>query len=319
MQKTNKNLKGKMEPDKNNEKDFAQEIDSMRKSDHATIESNKLITEETFEETDVTDITPEKIPENEHEKTSKGIKFLQQLATYIVFGAIAGLLFFLQKIQTPENKTLITWITLSGLANLLIVFASILTGSGTEILKRYSNKLKYKTGKYVNTVFMMKTGIIKEVFAKKDELTGSIRIHGKPYVTNAKLLFNYKGIPSYLHRQDNPDPINVWQEGYARELSASEMDTVMASMNSFNVLEWLKKNMSYALIAVVVIGFLAGAGALMAQKNNDMLTKGTYLAPTAPVICKMIIPEVTKNNASLTIVKGNVDSNNELPQQEIGQ
>jgi len=294
-------------------------IEDMRNKDTELINKNKATIKEADEIVE-TIIEETKVKENDYETENKLLKGIQKTFQILSFGAIAISMFYMQNIRTPDNKTLTTWLTLSIMTNIMILFLSLFTGIGTQLVKRFYNKFRYKSGKFVNDIFIMKSGVIKEVFVKKDELTGSFRMAGKPYVTNAKLMFSYKGIPTYMHREDNPDPVNVWQEGYARELSCSEMDTVMASMDSFNAIEWLKEHKNYLAIGLAIIIMIAGFSANMLNtQHKAIMETGDYKEPKGGVTCKMIVPVQQAKDQALTVVQGDLNNNatNQLQQDNL--
>jgi hypothetical protein len=216
-----------------------------------------------------------------------------KLTTYITIGlAILLVLFFIltNQITTPENSVLIMWLTISVMVNLLIIMILTGTGIGLQTTKRFLNKWKFKTGKYVNTIFLSKTGTGKEFFKKRDEETGTFKIHNLPYVLNPLLLLNFDGIPSYIHREGNPDPLNIWDNKLANELSNSEMDIAMNSKGNFDFKQWFEKNRIYILIAIGVLILISAVAIYFSYSNFQMLTDGTYKA--TEVICKNI-PEAT--------------------------
>ena len=285
-----------------------EEIEAMRTEDKKLIETNKATKTETEEKNQIG--KDDKIKENDYEKENKRTKTYKTIGQFLIFGVIALGMIYLKEVRTPENKTLELWLTFSILANIMILFISLFTGTGTEIYKRYFNKFKYKSGKYVNALIILKSGVVKEVFTAKDELTGSIRLMGKPYVTTAKLMFNYKGIPTYLFREDNPDPVNIWQDGYTGIISCSEVDTVMASADSFNAIAWLKQYVNYAAIGLAIIIAIGGFSAnLIYEDNKALQDTGIYKATTEGVTCKMIVPVTQTDKTQLTTISGTVKNN----------
>ncbi len=283
-------------------------IETMRTDDKKLIATNKETITETEEITEIG--KDDTIKENEYEQESKWAKTYKTIGQFLMFGIIALGMIYLREVRTPENKTLELWLTFSILANILILFLSLFTGTGTEIYKRYINKFKYKSGKYVNALIILKSGVIKEVFTAKDEVTGSIRLMGKPYVTTAKLMFNYKGLPSYLFREDNPDPINIWLKGYTGIISCSEVDTVMASADSFNAIQWLKQHVKYAAIGLAIIIAIVGFSAnLINEDHKALIDTGDYKAATGGVTCKMIVPVAQTDTTQLTTIRGTMTNN----------
>lgn len=229
----------------------------------------------------------------------KKTSIAQKLIFFIVFGIVAIFMFWTNKASTPDNSTLMMFITLSVLANIIIILILIGTGIGIELVKRFLNKFKYKSGRYVNSLHVMKSGVIKERFTKKDSETGVFRMDEKPYVTNPKLMFNYKGIPTYFHRDGNPDPLDVWEEDLTGELSNSEMDIAMNSKGAFDVKEWLEKNKTIILFGGLIVIGVCVASAFFGYQVYEMLRDGTFKQASS-VVCKNI-PKAVETIAQTNI------------------
>jgi hypothetical protein len=162
-----------------------------------------------------------------------------------------------------------------GMIVFIIILLNLGTGTGIEIWKRFFYRFKYKKGLYVNGIIALKSGVWKEFFIKKED-TGEIRIYKKPYVPNPKLLFMYKGIPSYFYREGNPDPLNYWENKLTMDFSCGEMDNVMYAAGTFDFKAWLQRNLMIFLIGIGITVLCAGAAAALGFMAYDMLKKGTY-------------------------------------------
>lgn len=243
-------------------------------------ETNKKIEKEDQQSTKTSRQTEERI------KPKKG-RWKQNLIFLLVFGLTAVFMYWTNQVSTPENATLIMFITLSVLVNITIILLLLGTGIGIELVKRFLNKFKYKSGNFINSLHITKSGVVKERFVKKDNETGTFRMGEKPYVLNPKLMFNYKGIPTYFHREGNPDPLDVWDEDLTGELSNSEMDIAMNSKGAFDVKEWLEKNKSMIFMGgLFIVGVSIGA-AFFGYQTYEMLRDGTFKQATS-VICQNI-------------------------------
>lgn len=244
----------------------------------------------TKEETQPEQTKTQKIKDkiNKYTPTPETIKkTLNKTIILLIFGLTVIFMYWINKATTPENSILIMFITLSVLVNLTIILILIGTGIGRELITRFLNQFRYKTGNYVNTLHILKSGVIRERFVKKDPETGTFRILDKPYITTAQLMLSYKNIPSYLHREGNPDPLDVWDKGLTGDLSNSEMDIAMNSKGAFDVKEWLEKNKLVLFYgAILVIGICAVTG-YFGYSAYEMLRDGTFKQATE-VVCKNI-------------------------------
>ncbi len=203
-------------------------------------------------------------------------KILQNIAFFFVFCATAVFMFWTKNVSTPDNAALIAYITISVLVNVSIVLVLFGTGIGTSLVMRFFNKFRYKSGKYINTLHIMKSGVIRERFVKKNLETGTFRMLEKPYISSPKLTLNYNGIPTSLHREGNPDPLDIWEEDLTGSLSNSEMDIAMNSMFSFDVKEWLEKNKMIMFIGGFAVIAVCVASAFFGWQAYEMLRDGSF-------------------------------------------
>lgn len=228
-------------------------------------------------------------PKPEEVKEKK--PFFRKIVMYLSFGIIASFLVWTNNIRTASNAQLLLILIISFMLNATLLLVSLGTGTGIELVKRYKNKFKYKTGAYVNTIFHYKTGVQRELFIKLDKDTGGFKVENSVYTTNPRLLFAYKGIPTYHHRQGTPDPLNIWETDIASEMSTAEIDTVMLAGATFDFKQWLEKNKQILMIlSLVMVGAAIGA-AYFGYMNYEMLRDGTY--KSAPVICKVAAQVIT--------------------------
>ena len=231
-----------------------------------------------------------KLPEFKKEKKEKkpkkklDPKYMKKLIMILLFGITASFLIWSNNVRTTDNANILLITMLSVMANVILITGAILTNVGFEIIIRFINRFKYRTGKYVNTVFHYKTGIQKELFVKKDKDTGAFKIDNHNYTTNPTLLFNYKGIPTYHHREGTPDPLNIWRDDIASEMSNAEIDTVMLAGAQFDFKQWLEQNKQIILIAIILIVAGAAVAGYFGYQSHVMLRDGTYKA--VDVICK---------------------------------
>ena len=98
-------------------------------------ETNKKIEKEDQQTTKTSRQTEKRI------KPKKG-KWKQNLIFLLVFGLTAVFMYWTNQVSTPENATLIMFITLSVLVNITIILLLLGTGIGIELVKRFLNKFK---------------------------------------------------------------------------------------------------------------------------------------------------------------------------------
>lgn len=166
------------------------------------------------------------------------------------------------------------WLAISIMFNVIVIFVLVATKIGIAVVRRFFNGLRYKTGKYVNTLIFLKTGVMKEVFKKKIE--GKFTFNKESYTTNPRLLMPYRGIPSYIHLESQPSPINIFKEGENDLPSAAEIDTVMLSVNNFDFMAWVQKYAPYIMIGALILVAALAASAYLNYSVFQMLRDGTY-------------------------------------------
>lgn len=206
------------------------------------------------------------------------------LSLSIIFNAFIGYFLFLDKriSFTGEEVNmvflLVAVFTIMGITAILSIL--FFTDVGQQAIQRFKNKLLYKTGKYVNTIYCSKSGVIKEVFVKaKDD--GTFEINKRKYVRVPSLLFSYKSIPTYYIVEDSSTPISPF--GLTQDnilMSCAELDTVMSAETNFDLLSTIMKYGPLVLLIIVVLVGVMAVGAFLNYQVSETLRDGT-----ARVIC----------------------------------
>lgn len=194
----------------------------------------------------------------------------------VISAVITTFVIYNKKTLVIEQSAAVGTASFSIMFNIVILAILFGTGIGQELLSRFKRRLLFRTGRFVNTLFISKNGPIKEHFVSVDKETGSFRILDKPYTRNPSLLHHYKNIPTYIHREGNPDPVNIFEEKLAGDISNSEIDHVMLSKNAFDFKLWLQKNGVLVLIVLGVLILVGVASTYFGWSAYQMLRDGTF-------------------------------------------
>lgn len=182
-----------------------------------------------------------------------GITFLSLIGTAMVMYNDLSL------IPDEINMWSVVIASLSVMVNIIVLGLVFATKIGQEAFKRFWNRVRYRKGGYVNSLYISKNGNVMEKFLKIDD-EGKIKINNKSYVRNPRHLLNYKNIPTYVHIEDTPNPIAPFHKWRDEELSSSELDEVMMNARDFDIKAFFRKIAPFVLIAcVVVVGVMAGS------------------------------------------------------------
>lgn len=213
-------------------------------------------------------------------KLEKRIFLTKKVLYFSIIGILFTLMIWLKYNVTFEvsKGLLIATASLSIMFNIIVIGILLATGIGRKAVKRFKQRLLYITGRFVNTIYCNKNGVIKEIFKKIDSETGTFKIDGKTYCRNPALLFNFDRIPTYFHREGNPDPVNIWDDKKASDMSNSEIDTVMYSRGAFDLKEWLNKNKFIIILTLLIILGAAILSSYFAYMTYQMLRDGTMSA-----------------------------------------
>jgi hypothetical protein len=187
-----------------------------------------------------------------------------------------------------DNNISIATASISIMVNIVLLGAVFATGVGQKVFSRFKNRILFHTGRYVNTIYLTKNGTAKEIFKKVDPDTKTFNVLGQKFIRNPKLLFSFEKIPSYIHREGNPDPLNIWADDLASELSNAEMDLAMTSAQNFDLKQWINNHKMIVAIALLIVIGLAAAATFSGFMSFQMLRDGTYkgvacIAKTAAV------------------------------------
>ena len=156
------------------------------------------------------------------------------------------------------------------------------TGIGRDAWRRFFHKRKYRKGGYVNTLMLTKEGRIAETFKKI--IDSKFKVDDKSYARNPRMTFEFRGIPTHIHKEDEPSPINPWDNEAADSLlSCGELDIVMNSQANFDFKEWIQsiKPILFIVIAVLIIGLLA---VVFFSYSNFSLLKDASIQASSIVI-----------------------------------
>lgn len=248
------------------------------------------------------------IPENLYEQKDWKLKLLEKSVLLTCIGLIMSLIIWAVRVTAATNdqtvKKMVVYMVLTFMLMFILIIINIGTGTGIEIWKRFVYKFKYRKGTYVNGIIAMKSGVWKEFFIQKEE-TGEIRIHKKPYVPNPKLLFVYKGIPSYFYREGCPDPLNYWETKLTIGFSCAEVDKVMYSAATFDFKAWLKKNLLIFLFGVVITVIFALIAGMFAFMTYNMLKKGQYDVTPIANVCQAMYNNMVNATQAVVTSTGN--------------
>lgn len=195
---------------------------------------------------------------------------------------------------TFTDARIVLYLILSIFLNLLILGLSFGTGVGIKSFRHFFRRFRYRSGNFVYDLFITKNGKIRDVFTKIDKTSGAFYINDKPYVRNPKLLFMRDNIPTYIHREEHPEPLNAWGDIESRDASSSEIDIVMSAADSFNLRRWIEQHWLTVLLLAGVIIILALAGTYYTYQNytmqHDLYPILKNLSRLKPVVQNIVTP-----------------------------
>lgn len=222
-------------------------------------------------------MTKEQKENKEEVKKGKRLNVQQWL---IIVGMLVFIVVgvFLQQNVTfnVENQSVVAGLALSIMLNVLILIVVFALPIGQQLVKRFRQQLMYRSGNFVNTIMITKNGTAHEKFLKIDKETGTFKYNNHTYARNPSLLFNFKRIPTYFHREGTPDPINPFESQFAFEMSTAELDIAMNSKGTFDVKMWLEKNAMIIMIVAGVVLLCSLAAMYFGYTTFEMLRDGTY-------------------------------------------
>lgn len=212
----------------------------------------------------------------------KPISMLKKIGfNILLYGAlllIGSVCVWVIKQGTVENQKLIIFFMLSLLLDIVVLVLFFYRGVGVEVLRRLKNQKLYQSGDYVNTLHIMKSGVVKERFVKIDPQTQSFKMKDQPYILNPECIYIYKNMKTYFHADGYPAPIKMKQDAFVNELSCPEMDKVMYSASNFDLKAWIEKHKMLFIIimGVIMIGILVTGFKVF--NIDTVLKEGSYNA-----------------------------------------
>lgn len=232
-------------------------------------------------QTKTTETKRKPVYENKEEDI-KDKKSFQLYSFIFVMAAFTGIFIYLKyNVKFDVDSGIVVMIAaLSIMTNIIILGIVFITGIGKSVLKRFKQRIMYHRGNYLNSLFITKNGTMKEIFKKVDE-NGKVKIDSKPYTRNPSLLFNFNKIPTNIHKEDTPDPLNPWQDKIAGDLSCTEIDTVMNSADAFDFKQWLNKNKMIIAYAIFIVVIASGVSAYFGYQTWTLIRDGNALVQCA--------------------------------------
>lgn len=219
-------------------------------------------------------VLPPPLPPNsrvaEH-NPKKGLDW-GKIGNYTIVILVAGLMFwFNYSVDLTGGSTSVLVASLSIVFNVLLLAAVFATGIGKTLFSRFVNRLKYRSGKYVNTLYATKNGVLIEKFCKVDTDTGAFKIFNKSYTRNPSLLFDFMRIPTYIHKEGVAAPLNVFEVQGKYEISNAEIDDVMAAGDAFDLKMWLNKHKTIIFMVLGFVVLAAVAAAIVGYMSYEIL------------------------------------------------
>ena len=170
------------------------------------------------------------------------------------------------------NDVLVVGLVFSIFFNLFVIGFLLFTRIGKAMFLRWKQRFLYKKGHYVNTIFINKNGVGRELFEKVDEDTGVFKVDSDKYVRVPQLKFEYNGIPTFIHYEKQPEPVNFLH--LSEGISSPELDIIMTAGATFDFKEWFEKNKKFIMLGgLIVIGLLA-AGLYFTYMNYQFVQDG---------------------------------------------
>lgn len=209
-----------------------------------------------------------------------------------LFLAAIGVWLKLNVTFTVDNNISVATAAISLMVNIVVLGAVFATGIGQKVFGRFKNRILFHTGRYVNTIYLTKNGTAKEIFKKVDTDTKTFNVLGQKFIRNPKLLFSFEKIPTYIHREGNPDPLNIWEERLASELSNAEMDLAMTSAQNFDLKLWINNHKMILAIAILIVIAVSAGAAFSGFMSFQMLRDGTYKAVECVARAATVTPGV---------------------------
>lgn len=179
----------------------------------------------------------------------------------------------------------IAGLIMSIMVNLFLIGWFAFTGIGKDAWRRFFHKKKFRRGGYVNSLMLTKEGRIAEVFKKIQD--SKFKVDEKSYTRDPRMTFEFRGIPTHIHKEDLPTPINPWNnEAPDTLLSCGEMDIVMNSQANFDFKEWIEKIKPILFIVVAALGIALLAAIFFSYSNYS------YLQDVGINAASVVIPAV---------------------------
>lgn len=165
---------------------------------------------------------------------------------------------------------IISWMTIAIAIPYVFVF---MTGIGKRVWQRFKQRIMYKKGRHVNTIFVHNTGVAQEMFIKKDE-DGSFQINNNKYIINRQMTILLDGIPTHRHIEGKAEPIPWDTDKLADYMSTAELEQVITNNMTDNLISALLAYKMIVTIAVITVVLLAVISIYFNYNIFDIVVQG---------------------------------------------
>ena len=134
----------------------------------------------------------------------------------------------------------------------MVIIGVFFTGIGKRIIQRMRQRFQYKSGKYVNVIFIRNNHVADERFIPK-EADGSFKIDEKRYIVNPLCTFNHDGIPTQVNFEGTTEPFNIFNLDDAQAMSTAEIEKIIMNNEVGDIVALLKRLFPLLLILLIVV------------------------------------------------------------------
>lgn len=177
-----------------------------------------------------------------------------------------------------DNTTLylILGLSVSVLANFIILVVVFGTGVGKRVVQRIKQRWLYKRGQHANIIYIRNNHVAHELFTRKNS-DGSVAIEDKRYIINPLSTFLLDGIPTQINHEGITEPYNIFTDKDSEAMSTAEIEKIIMNNEIGDLVAMLKKYFPlFIIFMLIMIGFVI-ASSYFNWKIFDAITQTKIL------------------------------------------
>jgi len=178
-----------------------------------------------------------------------------------------------------QNPSLLVTVLISAAINIVFIAISFIEPY-KSVWQHAMKTWTHQDGQKLNALIFTKSGALRQEYGDIGQ-DGTFEYRDSKYAVVKQAMFNYKGIPTQLYKENEMEPFDPFDRQDVAKLSTDEAQRVMMSNeNLIDILQKVKKYAPYVAIGIIVLIGVLGALAYLNYQVFDAVVQSAGTAAT---------------------------------------